>query len=219
MSKEIVRNAIAARVAKELRPGSLVNLGIGMPTLVAKHVDDSQGILFQSENGMIGVSADLPDKDHLDNDITNAGGQPVCAVPEVSFFDSALSFAIIRGGHVDASVLGALEVDQYGNLANWIIPGKAVPGMGGAMDLVMGARTVIVAMEHCDKRGNPKVLSKCTLPLTASYVVNLIVTEKAVIRVTQDGLILEEVAKGLSVEEVQACTDAPLAVTDNLKHF
>ncbi len=189
MDKQALRNRIVKRVAEELKPGSLVNLGIGMPTLVANHVSDDMGILFQSENGMIGIGRDAVTDDNLDVDITNAGGQPVSTVPEVSYFDSSLSFAIIRGGHVDSTVLGALEVDAEGNLANWIIPGKMVPGMGGAMDLVTGAKQVIIAMEHCNKNGEPKILQRCNLPLTAKGQVNLIVTEMAVIEVTENGLL------------------------------
>ena len=212
MEKLDVRDRIAKRVAQELTPNTLVNLGIGMPTLVAKYVDPSQGILFQSENGMIGIGTDLPNESNLDPDISNAAGQPVTALPEVTYFDSALSFSIIRGGHVSASVLGALEVDQHGNLANWIIPGKMVPGMGGAMDLVTGAKKVIIAMEHCDKRGNPKILAECTLPLTAIGAVDLIVTELAVIQVTRDGMVLLEISQDTSVEQVQAQTAAPLII-------
>lgn len=212
MEKLDVRDRIAKRVAQELTPNTLVNLGIGMPTLVAKYVDPSQGILFQSENGMIGIGTDLPNENNLDPDISNAAGQPVTALPEVTYFDSALSFSIIRGGHVSASVLGALEVDQHGNLANWIIPGKMVPGMGGAMDLVTGAKKVIIAMEHCDKRGNPKILGECILPLTAVGAVDLIVTELAVIQVTRDGLVLLEISQDTSVEQVQAQTAAPLII-------
>ncbi|WP_025820395.1 3-oxoacid CoA-transferase subunit B [Shewanella marina] len=219
MEKIDVRDRIAKRVAQELTPNTLVNLGIGMPTLVAKYVDPSQGILFQSENGMIGIGMDIPNESNLDPDISNAAGQPVTALPEVTYFDSALSFSIIRGGHVSASVLGALEVDQQGNLANWIIPGKMVPGMGGAMDLVTGAKKVIIAMEHCDKRGNPKILDNCTLPLTAVAAVDLIITELAVIEVTRDGLVLLEISDDTTIDLVQAKTAAPLIIYNTPKVF
>lgn len=219
MDKQALRNRIVKRVAEELKPGSLVNLGIGMPTLVANHVSDEMGILFQSENGMIGIGRDAVTDDNLDADITNAGGQPVSTVPEVSYFDSSLSFAIIRGGHVDSTVLGALEVDSEGNLANWIIPGKMVPGMGGAMDLVTGAKQVIIAMEHCNKNGEPKILQRCNLPLTAKGQVNLIVTEMAVIEVTENGLLLTEIAVDTTVEQVLKATGAELRVASDLRTF
>ena len=219
MDKQALRNRIVKRVAEELKPGSLVNLGIGMPTLVANHVSDDMGILFQSENGMIGIGRDAVTDDNLDVDITNAGGQPVSTVPEVSYFDSSLSFAIIRGGHVDSTVLGALEVDAEGNLANWIIPGKMVPGMGGAMDLVTGAKQVIIAMEHCNKNGEPKILQRCNLPLTAKGQVNLIVTEMAVIDVTENGLLLTEIAVDTTVEQVIKATGAELKIASDLKTF
>ncbi|ELT89966.1 hypothetical protein CAPTEDRAFT_111149 [Capitella teleta] len=219
MDKQALRNRIVKRVAEELKPGSLVNLGIGMPTLVANHVSDEMGILFQSENGMIGIGRDAVTDDNLDADITNAGGQPVSTVPEVSYFDSSLSFAIIRGGHVDSTVLGALEVDAEGNLANWIIPGKMVPGMGGAMDLVTGAKQVIIAMEHCNKNGEPKILQRCNLPLTAKGQVNLIVTEMAVIEVTENGLLLTEIAVDTTVEQVLKATGAELRVASDLRTF
>ncbi|KEI69599.1 3-oxoacid CoA-transferase subunit B [Endozoicomonas elysicola] len=219
MDKQALRNRIVKRVAEELKPGSLVNLGIGMPTLVANHVSDDMGILFQSENGMIGIGRDAVTDDNLDVDITNAGGQPVSTVPEVSYFDSSLSFAIIRGGHVDSTVLGALEVDAEGNLANWIIPGKMVPGMGGAMDLVTGAKQVIIAMEHCNKNGEPKILQRCNLPLTAKGQVNLIVTEMAVIEVTENELLLTEIAVDTTVEQVIKATGAELKIASDLKTF
>jgi len=217
MEKVDIRERIARRVARELRKGDLVNLGIGLPTLVANYVPDGLGVIFQSENGLVGLGP-MPDTGNIDADLTNAGGQPVTAVPGAAFFDSALSFAIIRGGHVDATVLGALEVDQLGNLANWIIPGKMVPGMGGAMDLVNGAKRVIIAMEHCDKKGQPKILPRCTLPLTAAGQVDLIVTDKAVIEVN-NGLILREIAMDTTVEEVVRLTAAPLTLSDTLTRF
>lgn len=217
MEKFDARERIARRVARELHKGDLVNLGIGLPTLVANYVDEDLGVIFQSENGLVGLGP-MPDNAHIDADLTNAGGQPVTAVPGAAFFDSALSFAIIRGGHVDATVLGALEVDQQGNLANWIIPGKMVPGMGGAMDLVNGAKRVIIAMEHCDKKGQSKILPHCTLPLTAVGQVNLIVTEKAVIEVN-NGLILREIAEDTTVEEVVRLTAATLTLPAVMTQF
>lgn len=217
MEKFDARERIARRVARELHKGDLVNLGIGLPTLVANYVDEDLGVIFQSENGLVGLGP-MPDNAHIDADLTNAGGQPVTAVPGAAFFDSALSFAIIRGGHVDATVLGALEVDQQGNLANWIIPGKMVPGMGGAMDLVNGAKRVIIAMEHCDKKGQSKILPHCTLPLTAAGQVNLIVTEKAVIEVN-NGLILREIAEDTTVEEVVRLTAATLTLPAAMTQF
>ncbi len=219
MKKSDIRTRIAKRSAQELEPNTLVNLGIGMPTLVAKYIDPNQGILFQSENGMIGIGIDVPTDINIDHDICNAAGQPVSALPEVSYFDSSLSFAIIRGGHVSASILGALEVDQQGNLANWIIPGKMVPGMGGAMDLVMGAKKVIVAMEHSDKHGRSKILKQCTLPLTAAKVVDLIITELAVIEVTPEGLVLLEISADSNLEAVIAATDAELIIYQTPKLF
>lgn len=218
MDKATIRERIARRVARELQTGDLVNLGIGLPSQVANYVADDLGVIFQSENGLVGLGP-MPDREHIDVDLTNAGGQPVTALPGAAFFDSALSFAIIRGGHVDVTVLGALEVDGEGSLANWIIPGKMVPGMGGAMDLVIGARRVIVAMEHCDRQGRPKILPRCTLPLTARRQVNLIVTEKAVIEVTERGLLLKEIAFDTSADEVRRATGAELRVDDNLKQF
>lgn len=219
MDKKIIRERIVKRVAQELTPGSLVNLGIGMPTMVANYVSDDMGILFQSENGMVGIGQDPVDPENFDPDITNAGGQPVTTVPEVAYFDSCMSFTIIRGGHVDSTVLGALEVDTEGNLANWIIPGKMVPGMGGAMDLVTGARKVIVAMEHCNKKGQSKILQKCSLPLTAKGQVDLIVTEMAVIEVTENGLLLKEIAADTSIENVIKATAAELSVAKDIKTF
>ena len=219
MDKNALRERIVKRVAQELTPGSLVNLGIGMPTRVANYVSDDMGILFQSENGMIGIGRDPIDPDNYDPDITNAGGQPVSTVAEVAYFDSCMSFTIIRGGHVDSTVLGALEVDVEGNLANWIIPGKMVPGRGGAMDLVTGARKVIVAMEHCNKNGESKILQKCSLPLTAKGQVDLIVTEMAVIEVTENGLLLREFASDTTIEKVLAATAAELTVARDVKVF
>lgn len=219
MDKNLIRRRIARRVARELKTGDLVNLGIGLPTSVVNFVPDELGIVFQSENGMLGVGPAPTQQEEIDPDITNAGGQPVGELPGAIYFDSAMSFTIIRGGHVDVTVLGALEVDAEANLANWIVPGKLVPGMGGAMDLVTGARRVIVAMEHCDKNGRPRVLERCSLPLTAVGVVDLVVTEKAVIEMTDDGPLLTEIAADVTVEEVMRTTGARLAVALDLKTF
>lgn len=209
------RRRIAKRVAKEFNDGYVVNLGIGLPTMVADEVDNNITVLFQSENGLLGIRG-LAEEQDIDPDIVNAGGQPITPIEGAAYFNSADSFAIIRGGHVDATVLGALEVDEKGDLANWIIPGKMVPGMGGAMDLVVGAKKVIVAMEHCIK-GKPKLLKRCTLPLTAQNQVNLIVTDLAVIEVTHQGMRLTEIAETTSVEEVISATDATLIVSPDLK--
>ncbi len=216
--KELKRIRIAKRIAKEFKDGSIVNLGIGMPTLVANYIPSDKQVLFHSENGFIGLGPE-PDKNSIDKDIVNAGGKPVTIVKGGCFFDSSMSFSIIRGGHLDYTVLGALEVDEEGNLANYMIPGKMVPGMGGAMDLVAGARNVIIAMEHTNKNGEPKILKKCTLPLTAKGEVDIIVTELAFIRVTKKGLVLEEIAEDTTVEEVIKNTQARLEVAGNLKRF
>ncbi|HHW98502.1 MAG TPA: CoA transferase subunit B [Firmicutes bacterium] len=213
-ARERMRELIVRRVAKELKYGDVVNLGIGLPTKVADHLPEGVEVIFQSENGFVGLGP-APDPEQVDPDVVNAGAQPVTILPGGACFCSATSFALIRGGHVDVTVLGALEVDQYGNLANWMIPGKLVPGMGGAMDLTVGAKRVIVAMEHTNK-GRPKILEQCQLPLTAAQQVDLIVTEMGVMEVRPDGLWLIEIAPGLTVEEVQAATAAPLKVVDDL---
>ena len=208
------RELIVKRVARELKDGHVVNLGIGLPTQVAKHLPDDVRIVLQSENGFVGLG-NPPAPGEEDMDIVNAGGQPVSINPGGAFFDSAMSFAIIRGGHVDATVLGGLQVDEEGNLANWATPGK-VFGMGGAMDLVVGAKRVIVAMEHRTRDGKPKVLKKCTLPLTAAKEVDLLVTDMGVIEFTPDGLVLREVAPGVTVDDVIAATEAALIVPDDV---
>lgn len=211
------REFIAKRVAKELKDGDVVNLGIGMPTMVANYIPEDVHIMLEAENGILGVGPNAGEGNESPNCI-DAGGNYVTTVKGASFFDSSFSFSIIRGGHVDVTVLGALEVDSEGNVANWMIPGKKVPGMGGAMDLVVGAKKVILAMEHVNKNGSPKILRKCRLPLTAAHVAKTIVTDMAVIDVVPDeGLVLKEIAPGISVEDVKNQTEAPLIISPSLK--
>jgi len=210
-----IKAFIAKRVAKELKDGDVVNLGIGLPTLVGNYVPEGIMIHLQSENGLIGLGK-APNEDSIDWDITNAGGQPVTLTAGGMYFDSTMSFSIIRGGHVDVTVLGSLEVDQTGSLANWIIPGKMVPGMGGAMDLVTGAKKVILAMTHTNK-GRPKILKKCSLPLTAKNQVDMIITEMGVMKVLNDGLHLIEYNPEYTLEEIKKATDADLIIFNPMK--
>ncbi len=210
-----IKEIIAARVAKELKDGNVVNLGIGLPTMVANFLPEGVNIVLQSENGIMGMGS-AAEKGKEDVDVVNAGAQYVTVNPGAMFFDSATSFGIIRGGHVDATILGALEVDKHGNLANWIVPGKMVPGMGGAMDLVVGAKKVIVAMQHTQK-GAHKILDECTLPYTAINVVDMIVTEMGVMEVTPEGIVLTELHPDYTVEQVQDATGCRLIISADLK--
>lgn len=209
---------IAQRVAKELKDGDVVNLGIGLPTLIPSYLPEGVQLVLQSENGIIGTgpkpSAEAADPLH----VTDAGGAPAMVAPEGAYIDSCVSFGLIRGGHVDCTILGALEVDQEGNLANWIIPGKKTPGMGGAMDLVVGAKKVIVAMEHT-ARGNKKILKKCALPLTAVHCIDMIVTEMGVMEVTPEGLVLREYNPEFTLEQIQEATEAELIIPEDIKEI
>lgn len=215
LDRERGRQLIVKRVAAELKDGDVVNLGIGLPTEVANHIPEGIDITLQSENGYIGIGP-APKEGEEDKYVVNAGGKFSSIITGGATFDSSTSFGIIRGGHVDITVLGALQVDERGNLANWMIPGKMVPGMGGAMDLVVGAKKVIIAMEHTAK-GNPKILKSCTLPLTAAGEVDIIITDMCVIEVTRDGMVLKEIAPETTIEEIMAATEAELKVSPELK--
>ena len=217
MDKNKIREIIAKRAAKELKEGYVVNLGIGLPTMIPNYLPADMYITFQSENGMLGVGP-FPEEGNHNPYYTNAGGQYITANSFASTFDSAVSFAIIRGGHIDISILGALEVDEKGDLANWMIPGKKVPGMGGAMDLLFGAKRVIIAMEHT-ANGKKKILKKCTLPLTAKGKVNTIITEMGIMEITPTGILLKEINPEFTIEQIQNLTDAVLITSEDLKQM